>query len=466
MATKPNTTSASSLLDQYKAGASLSLQQQTIATQGMSPTQKYAIAVERGKNIQTTRDSSNSVPGSTPAKNPTPRPSTTPTSSSTGTNTGTVGGTKTTGGSGGYGSDLNNAYNGAVTTTVPMNVGGKLVKVPLAEAYKLSEGGNPGLSRVISAMRDKGQISKTANNIVEISKKWHQVVLDSARQNQDPFAYLNALPTPVTSRSGNNPDGTTTYTTDYSGSKGQSAFQSAFSNVFGRNPAAGDQLSPLKDAKGNPITWVQALANEGNKPQNAETVTRTGEGKYVVTKGGFDAPAWMQGQLADYYRKGIQTGTLTPEQNVATQYSNLASDYGINIFDPGTKGFNTSARNDLANLESKLTTLDNLKQGWSKSIVANYGSLATQMSAGLTLRQAADPALKSIGSILGIDPNSVTLDDPLVQKYLTGDGKSVMPQYQFEQTLRQDPRWNTSKDAQDNLSAVAMSMAKTFGVMG
>ena len=158
---------------------------------------------------------------------------------------------------------------------------------------------------------------------------------------------------------------------------------------------------------------------------------------------------------------------MTPEQNVQSQYTSLASDYGINIFDPDTKALTANARLDLANLESKTTTLDTLKQGWSNGILATYGNLAPQLNSGLTLKQIADPARSAMSQILGIDKNSISLQDPLVQKYLTGnDGKSIMPAYQYEQLLRQDPRWKSSKDAQDSLSNVAQGMAKTFGVLG
>ena len=454
-------TGSSSLLDQYKAGESLSLQQQTIATQGMTSAEKYAAARVRGDAITTARSVATPTPTPTSVKpttkpvTPTTTPAATPATTSTSTSTTPV-----------YGQDVKDAYNTVVTDTVPFTIKGKVVRIPVSEALKFGQGGSAGLQTVIDALRAKGQISKSANNMTTISNAWDKTVLNAMRNNQNPFDYLNTLPTPVSS-STHKGDGTTTYLTDYSGSKGQSAFQSAFGSVFGRNPVAGDQLSPMKDSKGNPITWIQALNNEAQKPGNAETVTRSGNGSYVVTKGGFDAQAWMTAQLTDYYRKGIQTGTLTPEQNIQTQYSSLASDYGVNVYDPTNKGFNTSARLDLANLESKTKTLDQIKQNWAGAAVAKYGNLTPQLiQAGLTLKQVATPALKSMGTILGIDANSISLDDPLVQKYLAGDGKSVMPQYQYEQVLRQDPRWNSSKDAQDNLSATAMALAKTFGVMG
>lgn len=473
---KPTSTGSSTLLDRYKAGASLSLQEQELARQGMTPAQRYAVALQRGNAITAAQDAASPTPTpkpKPPVATPTPTPITptgapTPSAAPSAASGSVPGPSPTpTVKTGGYGTvDPGNAYaNGSLTDTVPFNVKGKTIRVPISEAIKFGQGGSAGLQQVIDALRAKGQISKSTNNITTISDAWSKTVLNAMRLNQNPFDYLNTLPAPV--EGATKADGSTTYVTDYSGSKGQSAFQSAFNNIFGRNPVAGDELSPMKDAKGNPITWIQALNNEAQKPGNAETVTRTGNGTYVVTKGGFDAQAWMQGQLTDYYRKGITAGTLQPEQNVQTQYSTLAHDYGINIYDPSNKGFNTSARLDLANLEAKTTTLDALKQQWAGASVAKYGHLAPQLiQSGLTLRQVADPALKSISNILGIDPNTVALDDPLVQKYLAGDGKSVMPQYQYEQTLRQDPRWNTSKDAQDNLSSVAMSLAKTFGVMG
>lgn len=393
----------------------------------------------------------NSKPTIKPTTVPTPTPTPTPT---------------TTSGAGNYGSvDPGGAYTSGVTDTVPMNVGGKVQQVPISEALKLGQGGNAGFKTIVNALRASGQIGKSVNNVTTISQAWDKTVLAAMRNNQDPFAYLNSLPPPTGTSTG---DGTTTYIRDYSGSSGQSAFQAAFAQVFGRNPTAGDVNSPLKDSKGNPISWIDALNNEAQKPGNFQTVTRTNNGKTVVTKDGFDAQAWLQGQLTDYYRKGLQTGTLQPEQSIATNYQQLAGDYGVNIYDPTNKGFTTAAKLDLANLESKTTTLDQVKQGFANATLAKYGNLSPQLiQGGLTLKQIAAPALTSMGSILGLNPNNITLDDPLVQKYLAGDGKSsVMPQYQYEQLLRQDPRWNSSKDAQDSLSSMALMLGKTFGIIG
>ena len=345
---------------------------------------------------------------------------------------------------------------------VPMRENGKLVSRKISDV--INQVNNPSaFAEIANQLRWGGQVGKTTNDLKTIKTQWAYVVNAAANKGMNPFDYIQGLgPRPAAS---SNANGTTTYVTDYSGSKGQAAFQAAFNNVFGRNPIAGDQISPLKDAKGKPLTWIQALNQEAQKPGNAETVTRSGSN--VVTKGGFDAQAWLQGQLADYYRKGIQTGTLKPEQSISTQYANLANDYGINVYDPTNKGFNTAARLDLAGLESKTTTLDQIKQNWANATVAKYGNLTPQIiQAGLTLRQVADPALKSMGSILGLDPNGISLNDPLVQQYIQGDGKSVMPQYQFEQVLRNDPRWSSSKDAQDTLGATAVTLAKVFGVMG
>lgn len=358
------------------------------------------------------------------------------------------------------------AMTGNTNTTgiplVPMFENGQVVNRPVHDVIG-EVASNPNTFKMVGdALRASGQVGLHTNDLKTIQTKWAYMVNQARRLNMNPFDYINSLGTAATT-----PSLTTTYVTDYSGSKGQSAFQSAFNNVFGRNPVAGDQLSPFKDSKGNPISWITALNNEAQKPGNSETVSRNKNGSMVITKGGFNAQAWLTGQLTEYYRKGIQTGTMTPENGIADKYASLANDYGVNVYDPTTKALNTNARLDLSALETKTKTLDQIKQGWANAAVAKYGNLTPQLvQAGLTLRQVADPALNSMSNILGIDKSSIALDDQLVQKYLAGDGKSVMPAYQYEQLLRQDPRWKTSKDAQDNLSNVALSMAKTFGVMG
>ena len=38
--------------------------------------------------------------------------------------------------------------------------------------------------------------------------------------------------------------------------------------------------------------------------------------------------------------------------------------------------------------------------------------------------------------------------------------------YEYEVSLRKDPKWRFTKNAQDNLSNVARTLAQTFGLMG
>ena len=92
-----------------------------------------------------------------------------------------------------------------------------------------------------------------------------------------------------------------------------------------------------------------------------------------------------------------------------------------------------------------------------------YPALANQINKGYTVKQLLTPYINSRANILEEDPDMVDI------KKLTSvakDPKNLMSLYDYEISLRQDPKWRFTKNAQDNLSSVAAGIAKTFGLMG
>jgi hypothetical protein len=71
--------------------------------------------------------------------------------------------------------------------------------------------------------------------------------------------------------------------------------------------------------------------------------------------------------------------------------------------------------------------------------------------------------------ILEIDPGTIGLNDRTIKQALTGlnpEGKPMTtPLWQFEQELRQDPRWNYTNNAQEDLMGTARQILKNFGLV-
>lgn len=112
------------------------------------------------------------------------------------------------------------------------------------------------------------------------------------------------------------------------------------------------------------------------------------------------------------------------------------------------------------------------EQQWQDDIKnlakGSFPAWQKQIDAGLTVKQIAQPYTNSVSTILGLDPAAVGLDDKLVKQGMQGldpANPSAMPLYQFEQQVRKDPRWATSKDAMDSLSSTGYQIAKEWGLM-
>lgn len=103
-----------------------------------------------------------------------------------------------------------------------------------------------------------------------------------------------------------------------------------------------------------------------------------------------------------------------------------------------------------------------------KQAIGSNPAWADQINAGLTMKQIASPYITTYSNILGIDPAGITLNDNLLKQGLQGSDPTKpggMPLWDFEKAVRQDPRWQTSKDAMDSLSNVGATIARSWGLM-
>ena len=115
---------------------------------------------------------------------------------------------------------------------------------------------------------------------------------------------------------------------------------------------------------------------------------------------------------------------------------------------------------------------DGTIQGWQKKIndtaKSKYASFADQIDTGSTVRQIASPYINSMANILELPSNSINLDDPTINKALTSlDSASkpaLQPLWQFETSLRKDPRWASTKNARDAVDSVARSVLSDMGL--
>jgi hypothetical protein len=262
------------------------------------------------------------------------------------------------------------------------------------------------------------------------------------------------------------------YQTQYSNSVADALVRSAYSKVFDRIPTALDMSAPstIKDAKGNPLTWTQALMQEMANPENQKKVTyvqdAAGNYKQVITQEAVDPATWLQNQMMTSYADAIRQGQLPPEAKILDAYNALAADYGYQTIDPATQKLNGNALIDLAGLEAGTSTLDQLKQSWANAAKAQYSHLAPALDSGLSLKQIAGPGISIIAKKMGLNPALVTVNNPMVQKWLKGDGKNTMTDQQTVAMIQQDPEWAKTSDATQTFDSLSTDILKRFGMIG
>lgn len=106
----------------------------------------------------------------------------------------------------------------------------------------------------------------------------------------------------------------------------------------------------------------------------------------------------------------------------------------------------------------------NYVRNMAKTFAPGY---AEQLDSGMDLYDIANPYIQAKASILEMNPADVDLFDPDIRKALsssTKDGKpSSMSLWQFEQQMRQDPRWLNTKNANDSIMGIGHQVLKDLG---
>ena len=90
-----------------------------------------------------------------------------------------------------------------------------------------------------------------------------------------------------------------------------------------------------------------------------------------------------------------------------------------------------------------------------------FPALADKIDAGYTVRQLLTPYLNTRGNILEEDPNSIDLKQ---LQDVAKDPKGLVGLYDYEISLRKNPKWAYTKNAQDSLAGLARDMTKMFGL--
>lgn len=181
--------------------------------------------------------------------------------------------------------------------------------------------------------------------------------------------------------------------------------------------------------------------------------------------------------LSNAYARGDVNATVLPYEIVrqgtidytkgkaADTVNNLrqtANAYGI---DYNEDWYKTTVANILSGKAAQETFDEKMRQD-AKS---RYPSLAAQIDAGYTVQSIASPYINAMSQILEINPESINLNDPMIQQslvYMGPDGTpSQKPIWQMEQDLRKDERWRYTKNAERELMGTGINLLRKYGLV-
>ena len=97
--------------------------------------------------------------------------------------------------------------------------------------------------------------------------------------------------------------------------------------------------------------------------------------------------------------------------------------------------------------------------GWSDKIMA-----------GVDAKDLASGYINTMASTLEIDPNSIDLNDARLRSAMTGVDEKGNPKqmglWEFEQSLRKDPSWKNTKQAEDTTVNIGTGILRRMGFLG
>lgn len=117
-----------------------------------------------------------------------------------------------------------------------------------------------------------------------------------------------------------------------------------------------------------------------------------------------------------------------------------------------------------------LATEQDFKNQVVNQAASMYPAYTEQLVAGQTMKQIASPYMEIMSQDLEINPESLTLSDPLLKSALNGansQGKPVgMDLTTFQNVVRNDARWRRTKSAQDSMMATGLKILRDMGLVG
>jgi hypothetical protein len=118
----------------------------------------------------------------------------------------------------------------------------------------------------------------------------------------------------------------------------------------------------------------------------------------------------------------------------------------------------------------KLATTQDFEDQIRQQAKSAYPGFSAQIDAGQNMQDIANPYIQMMANEWQIPSQSIDLQNQTLRSALNGLNKDGKPtgknMLDFQQQLRNDPRWGQTKNAQDAAMNAAKGVLTNMGLMG
>ena len=251
-------------------------------------------------------------------------------------------------------------------------------------------------------------------------------------------------------------------------------FQNAVENSAWWKQHSATARQMLVEQSNDPATWQRSLTNlmgtidhlSGQLGLTSTPGERHDIAVNALLTGNDTNTDWITTQLSDgtNYKNVHSTAGFTGSMAAnIQQLQQMAGDYGFTRWDP--RALAKNARNIVDGTTTMDTYVQQLRD-WAKSA---FPSFAKQIDEGQTMMQIAQPYISTASQMLERDPSQFDVRSPLIMKGLQGnvskpgEAPSQMPLWQYENTIRNDPRWDLTNNAKSEAAQTLTTLGQAWG---
>lgn len=253
-------------------------------------------------------------------------------------------------------------------------------------------------------------------------------------------------------------DGKKNIPLDLQSISGQTSAQNLITNVWkkelGREPTA-EELDK----------YTKKLQKAQEKNPTKQTYEMVNGRRVQKTIQGLDNDQFLTNQarkLPEYSTKTAEDARIK-EANKQVAIQNLSKVAAANGLDL-QRSFGNSLQDwsdRIANGESIEIFKNLIRQTAKTGMPESVGKLLDQ---GVDLETVYEPYKRIMSSVLEMNPQTITLDDPTLRGAIGQDKEMTL--YDFQRALRKDPRWQYTNNAREDVSNSALQVLRDFGFQG